>query len=125
MDRAGTNLALISRGAGVTVSSTSYGLLNDRITQDLLWGPLPYNLGNTWVRVGPDNGSFTWNYVEIERAGLRSIPAQTSLCITECVCNGIHVIMVLDFKGNWRTRIRRERPIARGPLPRVQRQLHR
>ncbi len=100
-DRAGTNLALISRGAGVTVSSTSYGLLNDRITQDLLWGPLQYDLGNTWVRVGPDNGSFTWNYVEIEKGRL-AIDPRADQSITECVRNGIHVIMVLDFKGNWR-----------------------
>ena len=100
-DRTGSNLALVSRGAGVTVSSTSYGLLNDRITQDLLWGPLQYDLGNTWVRVGPDNGSFTWNYVEIEK-GKPQIDPRADQSITECVRNGIQVIMVLDFKGNWR-----------------------
>jgi hypothetical protein len=100
-DRSGTNLALVSRGAGVRVSSTSYGLLNDRITQDLLWGPLQYDLGNKWVRVGPDNGSFTWNYVEIDKGELRIDP-RADQSITECVRNGIQVIMVLDFKGNWR-----------------------
>lgn len=101
-DTRGNNLALISRGAGVTVSSTSYGLLNDHITQDLLWGPLQYDLGNKWVRVGPDNGSFTWNYVELKK-GVLQIDRRADESISECVRNGIKVIMNLDFKeGNWR-----------------------
>ncbi len=97
----GLNLALLSRGAGVTVSSTSYGLFNDRFTQDTLWGPLQYDLGNTWTRLGGDNGSFTWNFVELEKGQLRIDP-RADESITQCVRNGVRVIMTLDFKGNWR-----------------------
>ena len=103
-DPGGNNLSLLARGAGVTVSSTSYGLLNDRFTQDALWGPLQYDLGNKWVRVGPDNGSFTWNYVETEKGKLQ-IDRRADESITECVRNGLEVIMVLDFKGNWRYQV--------------------
>ena len=100
-DPDGNNLALLSRGSGVTVSSTSLSGLCDRYTQDTLWGPLQYDLGNKWVRVGPDNGSFTWNYVEIEKGKLE-IDSRADESITECVRNGVNVIMVLDWKGNWR-----------------------
>jgi hypothetical protein len=58
-------------------------------------------LGNKWVRVGPDNGSFTWNYVELEKGKLQIDP-RADESITECFRNGVQVIMVLDFKGNWR-----------------------
>src|SRR5262249_47311580 len=39
-DASGKNLALISRGASVSVSSVSYLEINDRFTQDALWAPL-------------------------------------------------------------------------------------
>ena len=99
-DATGSNLALVSRGAGVTVSSTSYGMMNDRYTQDALWGPLQYDLGNKWVRVGGDNGSFIWPYVEHERGQLK-IDQRADESITECRRNGVSVILTLDFKGNW------------------------
>jgi len=50
-DPDGNNLALISRGAGVQVSSTHYGCDMDRFTQDMLW-PIQYDLGFKWTRVG-------------------------------------------------------------------------
>lgn len=99
-DAAGANLALVSRCAGVTVSSTSYEMMNDRYTQDTLWGPLQYDLGNKWVRVGGDNGSFIWPYVEHEKGKLQ-IDARADESITECKRNGVNVILTLDFKGNW------------------------
>ncbi len=101
-DPKGNNLALISRGAGVTVSSTSYGIHNDYVTQAALWGPLQYDLGNKWVRVGPHNGSFTWGMVEREKGKLQIDPwADES--ISECARNGVNVIMNLDYTmGNWR-----------------------
>ena len=49
-DTAGDNLALVSRGAGVQVSSTYYGYGMDRFTQDMLW-PLQYDLGFKWTRM--------------------------------------------------------------------------
>ena len=39
--------------------------------------------------------------MEIEKGKL-AIDPRADQSITECVRNGIHVIMVLDFKGNWR-----------------------
>src|SRR5205814_6715443 len=99
-DPSGNNLALVSRGAGVSVSSTSYALANDRFSADALWGPLQYDLGNTWVRVGVDNGLYLWHYVEHEKGKLEVDP-RADEAITACVRHGIHVIMGLDFKGNW------------------------
>ena len=99
-DPAGNNLALVSRGAGVTVSSTSHGCNNDRYTQDSLWNPLNYDLGNKWVRAGGDNGSYMWHFTEHEKGKLE-IDSAFDASITECVKHGVSVIMNLDFKGNW------------------------
>jgi hypothetical protein len=92
------NLALVSRGAGVTVSSTHTGYGMDRFTQDMLW-PLQYDLGYKWSRVGYDMGVFTWAYVEREKGRLVVDPRADD-AISEAVANGINVIMCLD-KGNW------------------------
>ena len=100
LDPAGENVALMSRGASVVVSSVTSSHDNDWLTLDLLWAPLQYDLGNKWVRVGPDNGTFTWNFVEHEKGVLRIDPAADQ-SITEVVRNGINVILVVDFKGNW------------------------
>jgi len=99
-DPAGANLALVSRGGSVTVSSTSYVQLNDRFTQDALWNSLNYDLGNKWVRIGGDNGSFMWHYVEHEKGKLEIDPVGDQ-SVTELVQHGINVILTLDFKGNW------------------------
>src|SRR5262249_50592054 len=42
-DPAGNDLALVSRGAGVTVSSTNFTHYDNRLTQNALWGPLHYD----------------------------------------------------------------------------------
>ncbi len=99
-DPAGNNLALVSRGAGVTVSSTSYGCNNDRYTQDSLWNPLNYDLGNKWLRVGGDNGSYMWHFTEHEKGKLE-IDSAFDASITDCVKHGVNVILNIDFKGNW------------------------
>ena len=97
-DPAGNNLALVSRGAGVTVSSTFYGYGMDRFTQDMLW-PIQYDLGFKWTRVGYDMGVFTWQYVEREKGKLE-VDQRADAAITEAARNGVNVIMCLD-KGNW------------------------
>jgi len=99
-DPSGVNLALVSRGGSVTVSSTSYVMLNDRFTQDALWNSLNYDLGNKWVRIGGDNGSFMWHHVEHEKGKLEMDPVGDQ-SVTELVQHGISVILNLDFKGNW------------------------
>ena len=97
-DPQGNNLALLSRGAGVQVSSTYYGYGMDRFTQDMLW-PIQYDLGFKWTRVGYDMGMYLWSYVEREQGKLQ-IDRRADECITEAVHNGLKVILCLD-KGNW------------------------
>ncbi len=97
-DEQGNNLALHSRGAGVTVSSTQLGYGMDRFTQDMLW-PIQYDLGFKWSRVGYDMSAFQWAYVEREK-GQFAVDRKADAAVTEAVNNGINVLMVLD-KGNW------------------------
>lgn len=99
-DPSGRNLALVSRGASVTVSSVTYLEINDRFTEDALWGPLNYDLGNKWLRIGGDNGSFMWHYVEHEKGNLELDPRGDE-SVTLCNRHGISMIVNLDFKGNW------------------------
>jgi len=99
-DATGENIALISRGATVTVSSKTSSHENDRITQDALWAPLQFELGVKWVQVGGDNGSLTWCYVEHEKGKL-VIDQRADEAVSEVAKNGVNVIFVLDFKGNW------------------------
>ncbi len=99
-DTAGNDLALLSRGAGVTVSSTGYMMDHDRYTQELLFGPVQYDLGLKWVRMGADNGLLTWSYVERER-GKFEIDPVADRAIAEMHRNGLNIIMNLDVKANW------------------------
>ena len=97
-DPDGRNLALASRGAGVTVSSTFYGYGMDRYTQEMLW-PIQYDLGFKWTRVGYDMGVYLWSYVERERGKLEIDP-RAEEAVAEAHDNGMSVILCLD-KGNW------------------------
>ena len=99
-DPSGNNLALVSRGASVTVSSVCYLEIQDRFTQDALWAPLNFDLGNKWLRIGGDNGSFMWHYVEHEKGKLELDP-RGDFSITDCGRHGVNMIVNLDFKGNW------------------------
>ncbi|MCL2741081.1 MAG: discoidin domain-containing protein, partial [Oscillospiraceae bacterium] len=67
----GRNLSLISTGAGVTVSSTSNAHYTDKYSADSLWGPMQYDLGVKWVKVGSDNGSGMWCFTEHEKGRLQ------------------------------------------------------
>ena len=96
----GRNLALISNGAGVTVSSTSDAHNSDRHSANSLWGPLQYDIGNKWTKVGSDNGSSLWCFTEHEK-GVLEIDADFDAAITEAVNNGMKVKLTLDFLGNW------------------------
>lgn len=98
LDQDGNNVALISRGAGVQVASTSTSFGMDRFTQDRLW-PTQYDLGFKWMRVGYDMSLFQWQYVEREKGKL-IVDERAEAALTEAVKNGLNVIMTLD-KGNW------------------------
>jgi len=99
-DERGNNLALFSRGAGVTVSSVSNHHGTDLYAAKSLWGPLQYDLGNKWVKIGSDNGSGLWCFTEHEKGDLE-VDIEFDKAVTEAVNNGIHIILTLDFKGNW------------------------
>jgi len=60
-DQAGHNVALISRGAGVTASSWSSLQDHSQLTQEVLYEPIQYDLGLKYIRMGADNGTYTWN----------------------------------------------------------------
>ncbi|MCL1793793.1 MAG: discoidin domain-containing protein [Oscillospiraceae bacterium] len=105
----GRNLALVSNGAGVTVSSTSDAHNSDRHSANSLWGPLQYDIGNKWTKVGSDNGSSMWCFTEHEK-GVLKIDEDLDAAITEAVNNGINVMMTLDFKGNWVYESRYKKP---------------
>ncbi|MBM3846073.1 MAG: discoidin domain-containing protein [Verrucomicrobia bacterium] len=96
----GENLALVSRGAGVSVSSVSYLFNDNRLAHDALYGPVQYDLGLKWVRVGADTGLFCWQAVERKKGVLQVDPAADNV-ITELTRNGVGVIMNLDVKANW------------------------
>lgn len=97
-DEYNQDVALVSRGTGITVSSTHMGYGMDRFTQSMLW-PLQYDLGYKWCRVGYDMGVLTWAYVERRRGHLCVDPVADE-AITQAVENGVEVILCLD-KGNW------------------------
>ena len=99
-DSVGQNVALLSRGAGVTVSSTSYLMNHDRLTQNFLFGPVEYDLGLKYIRIGADNGLLTWNSVEREKGKMEVDPVAEQT-VTELHRNGITVILNLDVKANF------------------------
>ena len=97
-NESGANLALVSRGAGVTVSSTTRGFGDEKILHDQLW-PVHYDLGLKWVRVAYWDSVLNWLYVEREKGVLRIDPLADQT-ITECHQNGISVVLCLAY-GNW------------------------
>jgi hypothetical protein len=97
-DESGENLALVSRGAGVTVSSTARGAGDEKILHDQLW-PVHYDLGLKWVRVAYWDSVLNWLYVEREKGVLRVDPLADQT-ITECYRNGLNVVLCLAY-GNW------------------------
>jgi hypothetical protein len=98
LDRTGNNVALLSRGASVQVSSTHTGFGMDRFTQDALWAT-QYDVGFKWSRVGYDMSLFQWAYVEREK-GKYQLDERADAAVTEAVRNGMQVVLCLD-KGNW------------------------
>jgi hypothetical protein len=86
-NRKGENVALVSRGAGVTASSTSYLMNMDRFTHAFLYGPVQYDLGVKWTASTADEGMQCWQYVEREKGKLEVDPEFDEL-VTEMNRNG-------------------------------------
>jgi hypothetical protein len=98
LDENGENIALVSRGAGVTVSSTTRGSGDEKILHDQLW-PVHYDLGLRWIRVAYWDSVLNWHFVEREKGQLRIDPLADQV-MTECSRNGASVVLCLAY-GNW------------------------
>ncbi len=93
----GNNLASVSRGAGVTVSSTQHSMGQTRDEQRWLW-PIHADLGLKWVRVGYHDDPINWHWVEKEKGKLEIDP-EADAAISYLVERGIDIDFVLAF-GN-------------------------
>jgi hypothetical protein len=98
LDANGVNVALLSRGAGVTVSSTNYGYGDKRSMHEILW-PMHYDLGVKHIKIAYWDSTLNWHYVEREK-GVYDIDPRTDAAITESVNHGLNVYMTLCY-GNW------------------------
>lgn len=103
IDESGENVALASRGASVTVSSTNYGSGFSRDVFNMLW-PMQYDLGVKWMRLSGSNPPYhfdtlQWRFVEQEK-GKYVIDEDTDVAITEAVNNGCKIMVILCY-GNW------------------------
>ena len=96
-DPAGRNLALVSHGTGVTVSSTQGSLGQTREEHHRLW-PLFTDLGLKWARVGYHDDPINWHWVEQEK-GTLAVDPEADAAITYLVERGVDVVMALGF-GN-------------------------
>lgn len=95
----GENVALISRGAGVAVSSCDFGITSEREMHQMLWG-VHFDLGLKWVRVGyAGPGALNWNFVERVK-GQYEVDPETDRAITQMANNGVNVVLCLAFT-NW------------------------
>ncbi|MGC1686989.1 MAG: discoidin domain-containing protein, partial [Candidatus Acidiferrales bacterium] len=94
------NLALVSRGAGVTVSSTYFGHADNRLTQAELWAPLHYDMGMTWLRIaGAEAGAYDWAYIE-HQPGRFQFDSVLDEWLTDLHRCGVKLIWGLDIYGN-------------------------
>lgn len=98
LDEAGNDLALVTRGTGVTVSSTNHGAAGEKTIHDMLW-PAHYDLGLKWLRVAYWDSVLNWHYAEQER-GKIVIDPLADQTITESSNNGVNVVLCLAY-GNW------------------------
>ena len=97
-DPAGNDLALVSRGAGVTVSSTNFTHYDNRLTQNALWGPLHYDVGMKWLRASSGGGgmAYQWPFIEKER-GRYEVDPVLDQWFTDVRRCGIDLILGLDI----------------------------
>jgi hypothetical protein len=95
----GENVALVSRGAGVTVSSCDFGISSEREMFQMLW-PVHLDLGLKWVRVGyAGPGALNWNFVERVK-GQYEVDPEADRAITQLADNGVNIVLCLAFT-NW------------------------
>ncbi len=95
IDEKGENVALVSRGAGVTVSSTEWYINSQRETHQQLW-PVHYDLGVKWVRINYAGSVLNWRFVERVK-GQYEIDPEADAAVTQTVNNGCRIIFGLGF----------------------------
>jgi len=96
-DPAGYNLALVSRGAGVTVSSTNFTASDSRLTQNALLNPLNFDAGMKWLRVAAvAAGPYQWVLMEKARGKYKVDPAMDQW-FTDLRRGGINLMLALDM----------------------------
>ena len=103
IDEHGEDVALATRGSGVTVSSTNYGYQGTWDVYDRMW-PVQYDLGAKWMRLSGSNPHYhhdtlLWRFVEQEK-GKYVIDEKTDQVITEAANNGCNIVIILTY-GNW------------------------
>ncbi len=96
-DAAGNNVALATRGTGVTVNSTHHSPGQELAAHRWYW-PLHYDAGFKWARVGYHDDPINWHWVEKKKGVLKIDPA-TDAAITELAEHGVDIVMSLGF-GN-------------------------
>lgn len=96
-DTAGRNVALATRGTGVTVNSTHHnpGMTT---TEHRWYWPLHWDSGMKWARVGYHDDPINWHWVE-QRKGVLQVDPEADAAITELADHGVEVVMALGF-GN-------------------------
>lgn len=96
-DSAGQNVALVTRGTGVTVNSTHHHPGQELAAHRWYW-PLHYDAGFKWARVGYHDDPINWHWVEKEK-GVLAVDPETDAAITELAEHGVEIVMALGF-GN-------------------------
>ncbi len=91
------NVALISRGTGVTVNSTHHSPGQELAAHRWYW-PLHHHTGLKWARVGYHDDPINWHWVE-KKKGVLEIDPVTDAAVTELATNGVQIVMSLNF-GN-------------------------
>lgn len=96
-DAQGRNVALVTRGTSVVVSSTQHCFGQTIEAHRWLW-PLQADLGVKWVRVGYHDDPINWHRVERER-GVLAVDVEADAAISWLHTHGIDTVMALGF-GN-------------------------
>ena len=96
-DTNGKNVALITAGTGVTVSSTEHGPGNEIEMHRWLW-PIQAEIGAKWLRIGYHDDPINWHHVE-KTKGIFELDPVADAAITEMADAGVNIVACIDF-GN-------------------------
>lgn len=91
------NVALVSRGTGVQVSSTQHSNGQTLDEHRWLW-PIHTDLGLKWVRIGYHDDPINWHWVE-KSPGVLAVDPVADASIDYLLERGVNIVMVLAF-GN-------------------------